>query len=217
MHTFRLLPVLGAMLLGSFLFSSCDKDEIPTDQPAPYKPYLPLQVGNYWVYQLFEVVDSSGGKVTPTQNFDSCYIEKDTMIGADQYFKFIHHPQGAEAVRFYKDSLRYLVDYDLGVVFNHEDVAILNQYYQMNGADTVARVALQVDTAEYVVSTPTDNHRSKLAKRTYFFVQPNHPTGQERHIKTYYSSGVGIVKETLPYNMNQYKTVERRLVRARVQ
>ena len=213
MNTFRLLPCLGAMLLSVLLLSSCDKDN---KDPDFIRRYMPLQVGNYWVYQQFEVIDSTGGKVKATQNYDSCYIQKDTMIGGDTYYKYIHHLNGVEVPRFLKDSSHYLVDYNAGVVFSAQDTTALQDYYLMSTPlDTIARVVLMIGSEPEIVSTPTLTLSTINARRTMYFVHTN-PGGAVRSLHTCYAVGVGIVKETLPYNYTQYKTIERRLLRYRL-
>ena len=66
----------------SLLICSCEKPDDDNDPitPAPlvYDNYSQLKVGNYWIYQRFEV--DSLGIGTPTSVYDSCYVEKDTLI-----------------------------------------------------------------------------------------------------------------------------------------
>ncbi|MEY4934662.1 MAG: hypothetical protein RIS64_1021, partial [Bacteroidota bacterium] len=56
-----------------------------TDQPTTYASYSKLAVGNYWIYQQFNV--DSNGNGTPTNVYDSVFVEKDTVINNHTYFK----------------------------------------------------------------------------------------------------------------------------------
>ena len=62
-------------VLMTFIFTSCTKDST-TQTPSPN--FTQLKVGNYWVYERFNV--DASGTATATGILDSCYVEKDTII-----------------------------------------------------------------------------------------------------------------------------------------
>lgn len=82
------LPVFLSLLLMTCVFAACKKDKpiepIPTP-PVTYPDYSQLKIGNYWVYQHFNI--DTNGNAFPLNTFDTCYVEKDTMINGLIYYK----------------------------------------------------------------------------------------------------------------------------------
>ena len=78
------------------LFFSCKKDAAiilpainsPNNMATGQDTMLPLAVGNYWIYQKSQ--DDSSGSYTMQNQFDSLYIEKDSVIFGNLYYKFKH-------------------------------------------------------------------------------------------------------------------------------
>ena len=79
------------------LFISCKKDAAITlpaintfnnNTATSQDTMLPLAVGNYWIYQKSQ--DDSSGTYTMQNQFDSLYIEKDSIIFGNLYYKFKH-------------------------------------------------------------------------------------------------------------------------------
>jgi hypothetical protein len=72
------------------LLISCQKEEPKPSNPTPQTNYLPLKIGNYWVYQRFHV-DPLGNE-NLLNGTDSVVVKSDTTIRNKQYFvleKFI--------------------------------------------------------------------------------------------------------------------------------
>ena len=89
---------------------SCKKDIEPMTPATSYPNFSQLKVGNYWVYEQFDI--SSTGIATSRNIFDSCYVEKDTIINSKTYLKIVrplyYSPQ--KEIMFLKDSLHYIVN-----------------------------------------------------------------------------------------------------------
>lgn len=116
------------------VFFSCKKDaaiSLPTPNlPNPtatnsFDTMLPLAVGNYWIYQISN--DDTLGGVHLQNNFDSVYVEKDTLIVGEHYYKLCHtnmnfrdyyYFNGGNLVRYLKDSSGYLVIKDWGILLD---------------------------------------------------------------------------------------------------
>lgn len=111
-----------------FVFLSCKKDteiSLPTPNLSSLNAnnsldtMLPLAVGNYWIYQMSK--DDSSGTYTLLNNTDSLYIEKDSIINGELYYKFKHSdthgfmnyflPSASFEQIWMKDSLGYLITY----------------------------------------------------------------------------------------------------------
>jgi len=68
--------------VSSTLFIGCFKEN---QESVVYPDFAMLKVGNYWIYQYFDI--DSLGNATATNTYDSCYVEKDTTINGKTYFK----------------------------------------------------------------------------------------------------------------------------------
>ena len=102
-------------------FFSCKKDRSMNEPEAPAPSVnstgsvLPLAVGNYWIYQ--KSLDDSIGTYTLQNEFDSVYVEKDSMMMNEHYFKLSHTNYSFDYYFNFghsvwvKDSLGYLVNY----------------------------------------------------------------------------------------------------------
>ena len=201
----------------SLLICSCEKPDDDNDQVTPvplvYENYSQLKVGNYWIYQRFEV-DSLGNGI-PTSVYDSCYVEKDTLINNQVYFK-VFRPQPASANLSYlylRDSLHYTVSSSGEIVFSSLDfITIFADYYFINVPDTIYRCTTRMADQNLVVSTPAGNLVTSNFKKNYEMFGGMAMNGLNRPINTRYSKDVGMVTETLIFFAFQTTYSERRLV-----
>ena len=207
----------------ALLAFSCTKDDDDTGQPAPVTApnYSQLKVGNYWIYQRFQI---DNGTVTPLNVYDSVYVEKDSVINGNRYY-FLNYPSiyhGYTESRWVRDSLHYVVTSTGGVDFSSEDFTNeFNHYYQIinAGADTVYWTVDQMTDQNLAVATPagnfvTSNMRTKIVSYTY------NDSAIVRYEHRRFAKNVGIVLENLPeylLNLQNGRWKERRLVRYHVQ
>ena len=97
----------------ALLIMSCKKNTtdnvMPDEQTVVHNSYMyPLAIGNYWVYGEF-VIDSSGNE---TQNniTDSVYIDKETIISGQTYFRMFYKDlYNSGQYFYYRDSSGYRV------------------------------------------------------------------------------------------------------------
>lgn len=198
---------------------SCKDDDEDDNTPTPvvYDNYTQLKVGNYWIYQRFDV-DSSGTS-TPTSIFDSCYIEKDTLIAGFTYYKMVRpapYPP-MQSVFLVKDSLHYLVEAGGNILFSSIDFFNIFQdtYITAGGtpSDTVCRILKKMTEKNLVVSTPNGVFQTSNCQAQYL-MYPNWAfAGALRLMNTRFAKDVGIVTETLPFFASNPDYIERRLVR----
>ena len=105
------IPVLLTLALVSTAIYSCKKKKTDPPPATVYANYAQLKVGNYWVYEQFEI--DLAGNAASKNIFDSCYVEKDTMINAKSYFKVVKPNQNSisqKDILFLRDSLHYIVN-----------------------------------------------------------------------------------------------------------
>jgi hypothetical protein len=210
------LPVIA---LTVFIFScKKDKDEVPALTPgtAPtYPDYSQLKVGNYWVYELFDV--DSSGNATTMNNYDSCYVEKDTLINNAVYYKMwrsgVFFPNwGFWLVR---DSLHYVVTSSGKILFSSKDfTTVFDSYYITAGpGDTVAYTVVKMEDQYAIVNTPAGDFPTLDSRLTYYMYPNWSFNGSVRPQHTRYARNLGIVIETLPIYSSQPNYIERRLIR----
>ena len=202
-----------ALAAFSILTFSCKKSSNDT-APSTQADYYQLKVGNYWIYQRFEI--DTNGVVTSKNLFDSAHIEKDTIIRGNTYYKLWVKYTGCTGDQFpsyLRDSSGFLVNH-LGVkgcsVDHFKDTLYIDSvnkkiaigYVEMTGKDSL--VTVQVGTFQSITS------RMKVVP-----TQPNDPN-PIRYSYGVYGKNIGMIKShSFFYGGGQQ--FESRLVRYKVQ
>ncbi len=94
--------------LAMLVFScNCNDDDAATN-PTPATEYLPLNIGNYWVYQWY-IIDTLGNETIYGNTLDSIYISGDTVINGNTYAVMEGRQFNSDILYFYRDSSGYLV------------------------------------------------------------------------------------------------------------
>ena len=209
-----------SLFLITVIIYSCKKD-VDTVQPTPtpyitYPNFSQSKVGNYWIYQQFDIDEN--GNATPKNIFDSCYIEKDTIINSKTYkkiFKPKPYSTSQYDILFERDSLHYIVHSKGKILFSSQDFSsILELRYQMaTSTDTLCQVIRQMADKNLTITTPAGTFITSDAKQTFIMFPGFTDTGNQRYTHTRYSENIGIVIETLPFYLGSPNYVERRLVR----
>jgi hypothetical protein len=200
----------------SLLMISCKDDDDPSPATVVYDNYAQLKVGNYWIYQRFDV--DSSGNASSTSVYDSCYVEKDTLINNITYFKMIRpNPYPPLPSVFYlRDSLHYVVDNSGMLFFSSLDfTTVFEDYYKFGSGsqDTVCHAIRKMTEKDWNVTTPAGSFVTSNSKLIYYMFPNWSFAGNERTMNTRYAKGVGIISETLPFFASNPNYVERRLVR----
>lgn len=210
-------------------FFSCKKDkkvepdeEISSPSSINYPNYSNLKVGNYWIYQRFEI-DGSGNE-TPLSIIDSCYIEKDTNINGKTYYKYVSPDFGnsispysvaPNIAEYYKDSLSYLIT-NLGrIEFSSQDYTTVfkSGYQVVNSNDTVCRFEFKMGNQNTTITTPSGAYNTSSFKETYY-MYPNYSfAGSVRSRNTRYAENVGKVTQEWYFFVDLSTKWERRLIR----
>jgi hypothetical protein len=207
----RLFGLVLAFL--SILTFSCKKS---SDDAAPsaQADYYQLKVGNYWIYQRYEI--DTNGVVTPKNDFDSAYIEKDTIIRGSTYYKLwikFTGCTGDQYPSYLRDSSAFLVNH-LGrkecSVDHFNDTLYIDTSYTkvfrgyglMSGMDSL--VTVQAGTFPSITS------RLQVVP-----TQPNDPH-PVRYAYTIYGKSIGMIKSHSFFYMGGLQ-IESRLVRYKVQ
>ncbi len=107
-------------LFAFLIFLSCSETAVePSIETESIEDYSQLEVGNYWVYDWYEI-DGTSGEAT-YRSSDSLYIRTDTLINGRQYFiksgTFLGTPNysviqfdSANALYSYPDRMIFTLD-----------------------------------------------------------------------------------------------------------
>ncbi len=215
----KMKSIVFTVCLMTIMIYSCkkDNDEDITTPPSitNYKNYSQLKVGNYWIYEEFNV--DSLGNATTKNIFDSCYVEKDTMINAKSYYKIVKpnpYSSDQKSVSFQRDSLHYIVDSDGAILFSSQDFAsTLETNYLVFESDTLCVIKRKMTDKNITVNTPAGTFITLNAKEIYSMSPPWTFAGNPRYRNIKYAENIGIVVETLPFLISNPNYIERRLVR----
>lgn len=132
------------LLTMSCLIFSCKKKknesvaETPATPASPAYNYMPLKIGNYWIYDQY-TIDPSGNETYNTT--DSVYIAKDTTIAAVNYFVLENGGMAPYATRIMiRQSGSDIVTPTGTFYYKHNDtLTVLEDYYQVTSpSDTIS-------------------------------------------------------------------------------
>lgn len=193
-----------------------DNSPITPVSETTYPDYSCLKVGNYWIYEQYDI-DSLGNAVTKNV-FDSCYIEKDTIINNQTYLKMVRpkpYQTNQQDISFLKDSLHYIINAGGKILFSSEDFSsVFESVYMIAGpGDTICKMKKQMADKNLSVTTPAGTYTTSDARETYSMYPNWSIAGNKRIRHTRYAEKIGIVVETLPFFSTNPKYIERRLVR----
>lgn len=202
-----------------FVVISCNKENKITSKIYPN--YSQLKVGNSWIYQRFNF--DSLGIDTATNIFDSCYVEKDTIINGKTYFKLIkpvaYYYSGYDNYQFLRDSLDCIVNSNGQIIFSSENTSLTfyTKYEIFGIIDTMYKVTRKMDDTAIFIETPSGNYNALNSKIT-IFAYPNFAlSANPRFINNMYVENIGLVLETIPFFACCLEYTERRLVRYHIQ
>ena len=209
---------------------SCKKDieNVPKAEiqqplaPVTYPNFSNLKVGNYWIYQRFEI--DGAGNETALSFIDSCYIEKDTIIRGNTYYKYVSPdftmgfsptPVNMIATKFYRDSLSYLVTNYGSIEFSSNDfMSVFNQGIKIASPnDTLCRYEFKMADQNLSVTAPLGAFVTSNFKETYYMYPHYSNAGTVRSRNTRYSEGVGKVIQEWCFFVNVPTKWESRLIR----
>jgi len=198
-------------------FTSCKKDNDNSNSPSntngtdTYSDYLPLTVGNLWIYDYISV--DTNGIETPMNKTDTMQISKDTLINNIIYYKYEGTFFGANySCQYIRDSLHYLVNHFGQLLFS-----------SLNFTDTlVSDVEIVSDDTLYVgytimydpdsmITVPAGTVDVLDSRRNIHLYPGFDQWGEIRYCHSYYAVGSGVVKNTYFY-LSSPTVIERRLV-----
>lgn len=191
------------------VFFSCKKDtaisspipnSVNTTTTSNHDTMLPLAVGNYWIYQKSQ--DDSVGTYTMVNDFDSLYIEKDSIIFGSQYFKFKHTNHyfldyftlNASFENIWiKDSVGFLITYPRAVALNPINLTdTIFKFSDTTASSVMGHFCLVPDT--FVYRNFIIGQLSGLWMKGYSFMEPPFAFRSGQHYFNAYSKNIGLVR-----------------------
>lgn len=189
------------------LIASCNKED------EPIKPdYYQLKAGNYWIYQTYELAGDSVEDVIPFT--DSTYIEKDTVINDQVYYKFMRQSftGGMHTPAFARDSAGCLIDESGKISFSYTNFTDTLSVYKEG---KIFRATFMMDEQDSLVNVPAGSFHTLFCHIRIVMYNPDYPYGI-RHQGTFYADGVGCVKSTSVMLGNSDRCLDTRLIRYHV-
>jgi hypothetical protein len=209
-----LLIFVSFMTLGIIMYSCKHDKAAEPATPVVYPNFSKFKAGSYWVYQRF-TVDSSGN-ATATNVYDSCYVEKDTIINNKSYVK-MYHPNPYNPYYNYliiRDSLHYIVSVSGEILFSSQDFqTVFKTWYVVTPVDTVCRITAKMTDKDLPVSVPAGTFTTSDYQQTFSMYPMYLFAGNPRYQNTRYAENTGIIIETLPFFVSIPTYTERRLLR----
>jgi len=210
----RKLFYLGFMVA---LFASCDKeDSNPIIEPIDKANYFPLEIGNYWIYEHFDL-DSLGNE-TERNRTDSVILSRDTIINGNQYFilEGTNYPFNGGRwgiVDILRDSSGYIVNEKGQIRFSADNFSdTLASKVEVFNDDTLYTLTYQMEIVSNPVTVPAGEFEVLNFKGTVTTPQKIPRTQNPRFMDNLYSKNVGKVLQSYFYLHSPFIS-EKRLVR----
>jgi hypothetical protein len=218
-------------LLAVLTVFSCSKKKdgstpnIPIDPILPvvtYPDYSAMKPGNYWIYQDYHL-DSVNGPAHAQGSFDSCYVEKDTVINGKTYHKYweICSPSSVAltGVAYLRDSLSYIVDQNGNIHFSSQDFTdtfLKKAYYNPSVASDTFHIAVTMGYKDVSVTVNAGTFTTS-AFRQIWYIPASLPYGPTRDYDFIRARGIGMIKKTTGFYTTTPDVYEWRLERYHVQ
>ena len=199
----------------AFVLISCEKQS-DSSLPEPSNSYLPLQIGNYWVYQHVRI--DSLNQETLLPQTDSVIVDRDTLINEHTYFilEGTNYPINSDSwgiVDILRDSMGYLVDQTGRIKFSDSNFSdILDAKIEVFESDTLYRLSYQMENEENTYRVPAGVFEVLNYKGTLVSHRELPGIENPRYLHTRYSPGVGKVMQSYFYLHSPY-AIEKQLIR----
>lgn len=204
------------------LILSCQKEDDPINQenfPGFFTfKYMPLNVGNYWVYEHFQI--DSLGNATSLEKFDSMAITRDSIIGDKKYFVLegTNYPYGPPQewgiIEILRDSLGCLVNQNGAIrlsQYNFTDT--LAKKIETYQEDTLYAIYYKMEKCDHLVTVPAGSFEALNFRGELYNYKLDTPKMDERYLNYYYAKDVGKIVHTWYYMGLTDYYCERRLIR----
>ncbi|MFN3405887.1 MAG: hypothetical protein ACK40G_17465 [Cytophagaceae bacterium] len=199
--------------LTAFLFLIACSKEKQTPGPESKKfNYLPMKLGNYWVYESYQT-DTNG--VEKNIRIDSIYLASDTVINNQKYFFFSRES--------YSNTIIYpgLIGDSMGYLLHHRFFNVSNKILSPSEKDTFYRSNELSNVKSFVccenspIMVPAGIFNSTVTFKSE--VEHKYVSGNEKFARgetfIQYANNIGIIRIEDYYLPDSRRRVGMRLVR----
>ena len=200
----------------AILFSSCSNDDNGNqiDTPPVVETigiFMPMAVGNYWVYDVYKIDDQGNEELRPNQ--DRIEVVGETIINNEIYYIVNDGVFGLyDKTSNLRDSLSYIIDSDGLVRFSSTNFNNILYSYEAGSFN----ISFSMDEEVRKETVPAGefdclNYEGLVTDSNPTFMYP------DRTLNNYYAKNVGLVKSTVFLLSSITFYYERRLVEFNVQ
>jgi len=212
----RKLFFLGIL---SLLFVQCN-DESSEPEVKTAESYLPLAVGNYWIYENCRI-DSLGNE-TKLSQIDTVIITKDTLINNKKYFVFegTHYPSSEKLILSIKrDSIGFLVNEKGSITFSIDNFTdTLYSSIIIHEGDTLLMSDYKMENPGISIEVPAGIFSNVLNFKGFRYTIENGIIIKDKKpLNNYYAKGVGKINSNFFYQSQDYIQYERRLIKYHIE
>ena len=191
-----LLPIAILIVL-----SGC-KDELPNNPAPPIPPapnYYPFTVGNYWIYDVYHVVDSTGEEDQLSYS-DTISVIAEEEINGNSYFvieqdSWLTQNNRKDTV-YLRDSSSYIVNEEGVILFSYANFDNILSIVDYDPAPFVVEYSIQDSIENHAV--PSGNFDCLNFKGRFYSTIPNN-NDPDRFLDNCYAEDVGLVFQTVFY------------------
>lgn len=204
-------------------FFSCHKDDEAVISKVTTSSYLPMAVGNYWVYQ--EYTTQNNGTFVPSSAIDSVCISKDTIINGKTFYKFdsfqiyasLVPPIRVNGSDFYSDSCKNLINPKGEIMFSEDNFTdILLRRSDVIQEDTFTWITGKMEKLDQIVTVPAGTFNDVLNLKGTVNCNPKFSSvSNPRYVNKYLAKNVGEILHSYIF-VDVDITIEKRLIRYKI-
>lgn len=205
------------VMIAALAFSACKKSDTdvtpipPTPEPEPESvlDYMPLAIGNYWIYETFGC--DSGEINCVSKSIDTTIVTKDTLINGNTYFKLEGNYLLFGDPKFLTDSGDYLIDQTGTILFTNTDsVNTFNEQFIISiPGDTIYHFYDKLIHGEFDITVESGVFSCLDFRLSFYRGQDDFLIEHQGH--GYYAKNVGLIKQSAFWASNLH-VVKRELI-----
>ena len=190
------------------LLFSCSKND--DDQTIlPPEDYYQLNVGNYWVYDRYNVYPDGTEELLDRK--DTVSVVGTTTLNNQVYFEFSGTQFGGDYQKLVRDSSGFLVEDNGKILFSTQIFnTVLRQDTIWTSDSPLVQSVYEMKPDEVLIDVPAGVFPCYEYEATVTSFETDPPFDVKYH-STFYSDDIGLVKQTGSYYSTSAFTLERRL------
>lgn len=203
--------VLFFSFVSLLIFSCSDDDPVSDNSQLIPEPIIPLEVGNYWIYNLY--LENADGELQLSSNLDSMYVESIEEINGENYYNLVNLLVGSNTVKV-KDSLGYLVSSEGLILYSpNDDEGIISTQALPVPINSFIYINYEMQPATSV-DVPAGTFEARKVVGNVDLSETDFTCNKRNEAD--YVEGIGLIREQLFY-LSDCRTSYKELVRYNIQ